>query len=82
MALGSEPCDMPLSVCRHDLVRLLLSYGADVNCYFRVISDTLFPTALQYCLSDHIMMRLLLNGGYQAYKFVCSSIYHICLTVR
>ncbi|CAG12076.1 unnamed protein product, partial [Tetraodon nigroviridis] len=57
---------------RHDLVRLLLSYGADVNCYFRVISNTLFPTALQYCLSDHVMLRLLLNAGYQAYKcFQC-----------
>lgn len=68
---GSEPCVTPGSVCRHDLVRLLLSYGADVNCYFRVISNTLFPTALQYCLSDHVMMRLLLNGGYRAHKYVC-----------
>lgn len=68
--LAPEPCVTPSSVCRHDLVQLLLSYGADVNCYFRVISNTLFPTALQYCLSDHIMMRLLLNGGYQAYKYV------------
>ncbi|TNM91297.1 hypothetical protein fugu_019677 [Takifugu bimaculatus] len=59
---------------RHDLVQLLLSYGADVNCYFRVISNTLFPTALQYCLSDHIMMRLLLNSGYQAYK--CFQCFH------
>lgn len=61
----------PRSACRHDLVRLLLSYGADVNCYFSVISNTLFPTALQYCLGDHIMMRLLLNAGYQAYKYAC-----------
>lgn len=64
----------PRSVCRHDLVQLLLSYGADVNCYFRVISNTLFPTALQYCLSDPIMMRLLLNGGYQAHKCACGYI--------
>lgn len=61
----------PRSACRHDLVRLLLSYGVDVNCYFSVISNTLFPTALQYCLGDHIMMRLLLNAGYQAYKYAC-----------
>lgn len=72
--LGSEPCVTPHSVCRHDLVQLLLSYGADVNCYFRVISNTLFPTALQYCLNDPVMMRLLLNGGYQAYKYVCGYI--------
>lgn len=55
-------------------MRLLLRYGADVNCYFSVISNTLFPTALQYCLSDRIMLRLLLNAGYQAYKRVCASI--------
>uniref|UniRef100_A0A1A7WZZ8 Ankyrin repeat and SOCS box containing 15 n=1 Tax=Iconisemion striatum TaxID=60296 RepID=A0A1A7WZZ8_9TELE len=55
---------------RYELVQLLLSYGADVNCYFRVISNTVFPTALQYCLRDHVMLRLLLNGGYQAYKHV------------
>ncbi|XP_071359032.1 ankyrin repeat and SOCS box protein 15b isoform X2 [Trachinotus anak] len=57
---------------RYELVQLLLSYGAEVNCYFRVISNTTFPTALQYCLRDHVMMRLLLNNGYQAYKcFQC-----------
>uniref|UniRef100_A0A3Q3AMY4 Ankyrin repeat and SOCS box containing 15b n=1 Tax=Kryptolebias marmoratus TaxID=37003 RepID=A0A3Q3AMY4_KRYMA len=51
---------------------LLLSYGAEVNCYFRVISNTVFPTALQYCLRDQVMLRLLLNSGYQAYKcFQC-----------
>eukprot|EP00064_Thunnus_orientalis_P007597 superscaffoldBa00000854_g7619 len=53
---------------RHELVQLLLSYGAEVNCYFRVISNTLFPTALQYSLRDQIMLRLLLNNGYQAYN--------------
>nr|XP_046234951.1 ankyrin repeat and SOCS box protein 15b isoform X2 [Scatophagus argus] len=57
---------------RYDLVQLLLSYGAEVNCYFRVISNTLFPTGLQYCLRDRVMLRLLLNSGYQAYKcFQC-----------
>lgn len=53
---------------RHDLVQLLLTHGADVNSYFRVISNTLFPTALQYCLRDPVMLRLLLNSGYQAQK--------------
>ncbi|XP_018542930.1 LOW QUALITY PROTEIN: ankyrin repeat and SOCS box protein 15b [Lates calcarifer] len=57
---------------RYELVQLLLSYGAEVNCYFRVISNTVFPTALQYCLRDHVMLRLLLNSGYQANKcFQC-----------
>ncbi|XP_044041428.1 ankyrin repeat and SOCS box protein 15b isoform X2 [Siniperca chuatsi] len=57
---------------RYELVQLLLSYGAEVNCYFRVISNTLFPTALQYSLRDRVMLRLLLNSGYQAYKcFQC-----------
>ncbi|XP_028255289.1 ankyrin repeat and SOCS box protein 15b isoform X2 [Parambassis ranga] len=57
---------------RYELVQLLLSYGAEVNCYFRVISNTVFPTALQYCLRDPVMLRLLLNSGYQANKcFQC-----------
>uniref|UniRef100_UPI003AAC1882 ankyrin repeat and SOCS box protein 15b n=1 Tax=Centroberyx gerrardi TaxID=166262 RepID=UPI003AAC1882 len=57
---------------RYELVRLLLSYGAEVNCYFRVISDTVFPTALQYSLKDRVMLRLLLNSGYHAHKcFQC-----------
>ncbi|XP_070709857.1 ankyrin repeat and SOCS box protein 15b isoform X2 [Pempheris klunzingeri] len=57
---------------RYELVQLLLSYGAEVNCYFRVITNTLFPTALQYSLRDRVMMRLLLNNGYQVYKcFQC-----------
>uniref|UniRef100_A0AAX7UVU9 SOCS box domain-containing protein n=1 Tax=Astatotilapia calliptera TaxID=8154 RepID=A0AAX7UVU9_ASTCA len=55
---------------RFDLVELLLSHGAEVNCYFRVISNTVFPTALQYCFRDHVMLRLLLNSGYHAYKHV------------
>ncbi|XP_029016614.1 ankyrin repeat and SOCS box protein 15b isoform X2 [Betta splendens] len=57
---------------RYELVRLLLSHGAEVNCYFRVVCDTAFPTALQYCLRDPLMLRLLLNSGYQAHTcFQC-----------
>lgn len=57
---------------RYDLVKLLLAAKADVNCYFTVVSDTVFPTALQYCLKDEVMMRLLLNHGYDAEKcFLC-----------
>lgn len=68
--LRSPTMPLPLFSVRHDLVQLLLSHGADVNCYFRVISNTLFPTALQYCLRDPVMLRLLLNSGYQAQKLV------------
>ncbi|XP_046878677.1 ankyrin repeat and SOCS box protein 15-like [Hypomesus transpacificus] len=58
---------------RYELVRLLLSWGADVNCYFTALSDTVFPTALQYCLKDPLMLRLLLNNGYNAEKcFQCN----------
>uniref|UniRef100_A0A4W5PF00 Ankyrin repeat and SOCS box containing 15b n=1 Tax=Hucho hucho TaxID=62062 RepID=A0A4W5PF00_9TELE len=58
---------------RYELVRLLLSRGAEVNCFFRMISDTLFPTALQYCLRDHMILRLLLNNGYDVDKcFLCN----------
>lgn len=51
---------------KHELVRLLLAYGANVNCVFSVVNDTVFPTALQYCLKDEMMLRLLLNNGYNA----------------
>ncbi|XP_030622229.1 ankyrin repeat and SOCS box protein 15-like [Chanos chanos] len=56
---------------RYEIVKLLLAKQADVNCYFTVVTDTLFPTALQYCLRDEMMMRLLLNGGYDAEKCFC-----------
>lgn len=58
---------------RYEIVRILLASQADVNCYFTEINDTVFPTALQYCLRDEMMMRMLLNGGYDAEKcFRCS----------
>ncbi|XP_031724169.1 ankyrin repeat and SOCS box protein 15-like [Anarrhichthys ocellatus] len=50
---------------RYEIVKLLLAAKADVNRYFTVVSDTVFPTALQYCLKDEVMMRLLLNNGYK-----------------
>lgn len=56
---------------RYEIVRILLASQADVNCYFTEINDTVFPTALQYCLRDEMMMRLLLNGGYDAEKCFC-----------
>ncbi|XP_072915209.1 ankyrin repeat and SOCS box protein 15-like isoform X1 [Hemitrygon akajei] len=48
----------------HELVRLLLHHGANVNSYFTLINDTLFPTAMQYAVKDEMMLRLLLNNGY------------------
>ncbi|XP_075995656.1 ankyrin repeat and SOCS box protein 15-like [Genypterus blacodes] len=59
---------------RYDIVKLLLVAKADVNCYFTVVSDTVFPTALQYCLKDEVMMRLLLNNGYKVER--CFHCYH------
>ncbi|XP_051548854.1 ankyrin repeat and SOCS box protein 15-like [Myxocyprinus asiaticus] len=59
---------------RYEIVKILLAKQADVNCYFTVVNDTVFPTALQYCLKDEMMMRLLLNSGYNAEK--CFSCHH------
>lgn len=73
----SPTIPFPLFSVRYDLVNLLLTHGADVNCYFRVISNTLFPTALQYCLRDPVMLRLLLNSGYQAQKSVACSTFEL-----
>ncbi|XP_028306178.1 ankyrin repeat and SOCS box protein 15-like [Gouania willdenowi] len=57
---------------RYEMVKLLLAAKADVNSYFTVVSDTMFPTALQYCLKDEAMMRLLLNNGYKVERcFQC-----------
>ncbi len=65
---------------KYELVRLLLAYGADVNCIFS-ITDTLFPTALQYCLKDEMMLRLLLNNGYHTES--CFECYHDnCVTTH
>ncbi|XP_028426138.1 ankyrin repeat and SOCS box protein 15b isoform X1 [Perca flavescens] len=75
LAAGANPDLDPLRCIlvairaeRYELVQLLLSYGAEVNCYFRAINNTLFPTALQYSLRDPVMLQLLLNSGYQAYR--------------
>ncbi|XP_078076277.1 ankyrin repeat and SOCS box protein 15 isoform X1 [Mustelus asterias] len=48
----------------HELVRLLLHHGANVNSYFLLVNDTYFPTAIQYAINDEMMLRLLLNNGY------------------
>ncbi|XP_019896166.1 ankyrin repeat and SOCS box protein 15-like isoform X2 [Esox lucius] len=64
----------------YEIVEMLLARQADVNCYFTVVSDTVFPTALQYCLRDERMMRLLLNNGYDIERcFTCNHDNHISL---
>ncbi|KAM3870517.1 uncharacterized protein asb15a [Diretmus argenteus] len=75
---GAKPDLDPLSCLlvavrsgRYEIVKLLLASRADVNCYFTAVSDTVFPTALQYCLKDEVMMRLLLNNGYDAETCFC-----------
>ncbi|NP_001087115.1 ankyrin repeat and SOCS box containing 15 L homeolog [Xenopus laevis] len=49
----------------HEIVRMLLAYKADVNCYFMLVNDTHFPSAIQYALNDEIMLRMLANNGYR-----------------
>ncbi|XP_017569153.1 ankyrin repeat and SOCS box protein 15 isoform X2 [Pygocentrus nattereri] len=78
---GAKPDLDPLSCLvvavragRYEIVKLLLANQADVNFYFTAVSDTVFPTALQYCLRDEMMMRMLLNCGYDAGK--CFSCFH------
>uniref|UniRef100_A0A8C5N318 Ankyrin repeat and SOCS box containing 15 n=1 Tax=Leptobrachium leishanense TaxID=445787 RepID=A0A8C5N318_9ANUR len=48
----------------HEIVRLLLVHRADVNCFFTLVNDTHFPSAIQYALNDEMMLRMLLNNGY------------------
>ncbi|KAG8439834.1 hypothetical protein GDO86_005850 [Hymenochirus boettgeri] len=50
----------------HEIVRLLLDHKANVNCYFMLVNDTHFPSTIQYALNDEIMLRMLLNKGYEA----------------
>lgn len=72
LAAGADPNLDPLNCLlvavranNHEIVRLLLSHGANVNCYFMRVNDTRFPSAIQYALNDEVMLRLLLNNGYQ-----------------
>ena len=47
----------------YELVKTLLKAGANVNYYSRV-NTTHFPSALQYALRDEVMLRMILNYGY------------------
>lgn len=65
----------------YELVRLLLAHGANANCFFTAVCDTVFPTALQYCLHDEMMMRLLLNNGYRVEScFQCE--HRFCISAQ
>lgn len=47
----------------YELINTLLKSGANVNYYSRV-NTTHFPSALQYALKDEVMLRMILNHGY------------------
>ncbi|XP_053150227.1 ankyrin repeat and SOCS box protein 14 isoform X2 [Hemicordylus capensis] len=52
-----------LRMGNYELISLLLRHGANVN-YFCRVNTTHFPSALQYTLKDEVMLRMLLNYGY------------------
>lgn len=57
---------------RYEIVKLLLARQADINCDFTVVSNTVLPPALHYCLRDE-MMCLLLHNGYDVERcFTCN----------
>lgn len=45
-----------LRLGNHELIKLLLRFGANVNYYCRV-NTTHFPSALQYALKDEVNRR-------------------------
>lgn len=47
----------------YELINTLLKFGANVNYYSRV-NTTHFPSALQPALKDEVMLRMILNHGY------------------
>ncbi|XP_029291946.1 dynein heavy chain 12, axonemal isoform X1 [Cottoperca gobio] len=47
----------------YELINMLLKFGANVNYYSRV-NTTHFPSALQYAFKDEVMLRMILNHGY------------------
>ncbi|KAJ8016092.1 hypothetical protein DPEC_G00003560 [Dallia pectoralis] len=60
-----------LRLANYELINTLLRYGANANYYSRN-STTHFPPALQYALKDEVMLRMLLNHGYDVQRcFEC-----------
>ncbi|KAL4617915.1 ankyrin repeat and SOCS box protein 14 [Arapaima gigas] len=56
-----------LRLGNYELINMLLRHGANVNYYSR-INTTHFPSALQYALKDEVMLRMLLNYGYDVQR--------------
>ncbi|CAH2313075.1 ankyrin repeat and SOCS box 14 isoform X3 [Pelobates cultripes] len=56
-----------LRMGNYELVNLLLRHGANVN-YVCKVNPLHFPSALQYALKDEVLLRMLLNYGYNVYK--------------
>ncbi|XP_028848715.1 dynein heavy chain 12, axonemal-like isoform X1 [Denticeps clupeoides] len=56
-----------LRLGNYELINTLLRSGANVNYYSR-INTTHFPSALQYALKDEVMLRMLLNHGYDVQR--------------
>ncbi|NXK59020.1 ASB14 protein, partial [Sylvietta virens] len=56
-----------LRMGNYELMHLLLRHGANVN-YFCRVNTTHFPSALQYALKDEVMLRMLLNYGYDVHR--------------
>ncbi|XP_029579695.1 dynein heavy chain 12, axonemal isoform X1 [Salmo trutta] len=56
-----------LRLGNYELINTLLRYGANASYYSRV-NTTHFPSALQYALKDEVMLRMLLNHGYDVQR--------------
>ncbi|XP_054072019.1 ankyrin repeat and SOCS box protein 14 isoform X4 [Rissa tridactyla] len=56
-----------LRMGNYELINLLLRHGANVN-YFCRVNTTHFPSALQYALKDEVMLRMLMNYGYDVHR--------------
>ncbi|XP_023861046.1 dynein axonemal heavy chain 12 isoform X1 [Salvelinus sp. IW2-2015] len=56
-----------LRLGNYELINTLLRYGANASYYSRV-KTTHFPSALQYALKDEVMLRMLLNHGYDVQR--------------
>ncbi|XP_004676098.1 PREDICTED: ankyrin repeat and SOCS box protein 14 isoform X3 [Condylura cristata] len=52
-----------LRMGNYELISMLLRHGANVN-YFCRVNPLHFPSALQYSLKDEVILRMLLNYGY------------------
>ncbi|XP_056380407.1 ankyrin repeat and SOCS box protein 14 isoform X2 [Hyla sarda] len=60
-----------LRLGNYELVNLLLRHGSNVN-YICRVNPMHFPSSLQYALKDEVMLRMLLNYGYDVHKcFEC-----------